>query len=109
MRVHARVAGNGMNRTEAAYALQLEARKRAGELQWYQYEAMRFVLAKATQYTPDFVVLTDAGAVEAHEIKGFWRDDARAKLKVAARLFPWVRFLAIRKSGAGWQVEEMGP
>jgi hypothetical protein len=44
-----------------------------------------------------------------HEVKGFWQDDARAKIKIAADLYP-MRFVAIRvqskKEGGGWASEE---
>ena len=48
-------------------------------------------------------------ALEFHEVKGFWRDDARVKIKVAAEHFPF-KFVAVRKKklseGGGWDVEE---
>ena len=44
-----------------------------------------------------------------HEVKGFWRDDARAKIKIAADLYPF-RFIAVqaapKKAGGGWTIEE---
>lgn len=53
--------------------------------------------------------LDDDGALEAHEVKGHWADDARAKIKIAVDLYP-IRFIAIRakpkKDGGGWAVEE---
>lgn len=109
MRARVRIAQRGMNRTEAAYALWLEAQRRADRLQWYAFEPLRIVLAANTQYTPDFVLLTREGEIEAHEVKGFWRDDARVKLKVAARALPWIRFVAVQKSREGWNVEEIKP
>jgi hypothetical protein len=49
------------------------------------------------------------GVLEAHEVKGFWTDDARVKIKVAADKYP-LQFIAIRKipkkNGGGWQIEE---
>ena len=48
------------------------------------------------------------GAPEMHEAKGFWQDDARAKIKIAEDLYP-IRFVAIqaksKKEGGGWLVE----
>jgi hypothetical protein len=44
-----------------------------------------------------------------HEVKGFWTDDARVKIKVAADLYPF-RFIAAqalpKKQGGGWKIEE---
>lgn len=95
-----------MNKTEAAYAETLEVRKLRGEITWYGYEAVTLKLADDCRYTPDFTVVTASGGIEFHEAKGFWRDDARVKIKVAAAQFPWARFCAVRKprkaDGLGW-------
>lgn len=99
-----------MNKTEARYASVLEARKLAGEVIWYSFEAVTFRLAKRTSYTPDFLVMLADGTLECHECKGFWEDDARVKIKVAAEKFPF-RFVAMRelpkKEGGGWASEEL--
>jgi len=93
---------------EQAYALHLEARKHEGAVLWYKFEGMKFRLADGTFYTPDFIVLDRNGFMEAHEVKGFWTDDARVKIKVAADLYP-VSFIAIKRltksKGGGWEVE----
>lgn len=97
------------NKTEAAYALHLEARRQAGDVLWFAFEAIKLRLADATFYTPDYLVMLADGTMEAHEVKGFWRDDARVKIKVAAGMFPF-RFLAVqREGGTGWKVESFGP
>ena len=48
------------------------------------------------------------GILEMHEVKGFWQDDARVKIKVAASIYPF-RFVAVKarakKHGGGWEVE----
>lgn len=98
-----------MNKTEQAYAGTLELRKVAGEVAWYKFEGLKFRLADNTFYTPDFAVMLATGALEAHEVKGFWQDDARAKFKIAADMYP-LQFVAIqaraKKDGGGWKVEE---
>lgn len=97
-----------MNKTEAAYAAHLELLKHAGGVAWYRFEGLKFRLADNTFYTPDFAVMLTAGAMECHEVKGYWQDDARVKIKVAADLYPF-RFIAItaktKKAGGGWAVE----
>lgn len=99
----------GMNRLEQAWALVLQAEQQQGRIQWWAYEPLKLKLARATFYTPDFVVVTAEGELEMHEVKGFWRDDARVKIKVAADLNPWVRFIAIQRKGRqGWSVERIG-
>lgn len=98
-----------MNKTEARYAAHLETLKQTGEVLWYAFEGVTLKLASDTRYTPDFVVMRAGGDIEFHEVKGFWRDDARIKIKVAAEKFPF-RFLAIteraKKLGGGWEREE---
>ena len=98
-----------MNKTEQEYARLLENMKHAGEIIWYSFEGMKFRLADKTFYTPDFIVLTKEGYMEAHEVKGYWMDDARVKIKVAASMYP-IKFKAIKKrpkkDGGGWELED---
>lgn len=104
-----RLKVGAMNQTEAAYARMLELRKAAGEVAWYKFEGLKFRLADNTFYTPDFTVQLADGALEAHEVKGYWQEDARAKIKIAADMYP-LRFVAVqalpKKAGGGWKVEE---
>jgi hypothetical protein len=104
-----RLKAGTMNKTEAAYAATLEQRRAAGDVAWFKFEGMKFRLAENTSYTPDFNVMLSDGTLEMHEVKGFWTDDGRAKIKIAADLYP-MRFVAIRakpkKDGGGWLVEE---
>jgi len=97
-----------MNKTETAYAATLDARRHAGEVAWFKFEGVKLRLADNTFYTPDFAVMLADGALEMHEVKGFWQDDARAKIKIAADLYP-MRFVAIqakaKKHGGGWSEE----
>lgn len=98
-----------MNRTERDYDAHLAWLFRSGEVVWYKFEGVKLRLANNTFYTPDFFVMFKSGAIECHEVKGFWKDDARAKIKIAAAQFPF-RFIAVtarkKKDGGGWQVEE---
>jgi hypothetical protein len=98
-----------MNKTEGLYDCSLRSRQIAGEILWYKFEGIKFRLADNTFYTPDFIVMLANGEMEAHEVKGFWQDDARAKIKIAADMYPF-RFIAIRaeakKRGGGWAIEE---
>lgn len=104
-----RLKAGKMNQTEAAYAEHLRALQYAGEILWHRFEGIKLRLADNTFYTPDFAVLAAEGVMELHEVKGFWQDDARAKIKIAADQYPF-RFIAVRvrpkKDGGGWEVEE---
>lgn len=103
-----RLKTGSMNNTEAAYARHLDLLKAAGEIVWHRFEGLKFRLADNTFYTPDFLVMLADGTMEAHEVKGFWTDDARVKIKIAAELYPF-RFVALKaqskKAGGGWDVE----
>lgn len=96
------------NKTEQAYEHFLAALQQAGSILWFKFEGIKLRLADNTFYTPDFAVMLASGQIELHEVKGFWQDDARAKIKIAAELYPF-RFLAARpkakKDGGGWEIE----
>lgn len=112
MQALGRLKQGQMNKTEAAYAAWLESEKQAGRVVWFAFEALKFRLADATFYTPDFAVQLASGELQAHEVKGHWIDDARAKIKIAAELFP-VAFIAVqakaKKDGGGWSREVFAP
>ena len=101
----------GMNKTESAYADHLQLQLLAGELAWWQFEPVNLRLAKKTWYKPDFMVLKTGTPGEFDElylieVKGFWRDDARVKIKVAAEMYPMFKFVAVTRKGNGWEREE---
>lgn len=97
-----------LNKTEEEYAATLQKRQWAGEVAWYRFEGVKLRLADNTFYTPDFAVMLSNGQMEMHEVKGFWTDDARVKIKVAADQYPF-EFVAVRKQpkkdGGGWEEE----
>jgi hypothetical protein len=110
-----------MNSWEQEYAMELESRKRAGEILWWGFESIKLRLADATFYTPDFAAWlwvpgyglgTEWVAKELRmhfvEVKGHLRDDAAVKFKVAAAQFPFAIFSMLRKKrardGGGWEL-----
>jgi len=96
---------DGMNKLEALYAREvLGIRQMAGEIVSWKYEAVKLRLAKRTWYTPDFMIYFK-DHIEIHETKGFWRDDARAKFKVAAEMFPEFKFVAVQYKKGIWIYE----
>lgn len=108
MRALGRLKAGEMNKTEAAYAQHLEAERLSGRVVWWKFQGMKFRLADNTFYTPDFNVMLASGQLEQHEVKGFWTDDAKVKIKVASSLYP-MAFLAVykqpAKDGGGWRIE----
>lgn len=113
--------GARMNKTERRRAEELEIMRKAGHIVAWFFEGVTLKLADDTRYTPDFFIIErlcvpDVApppapyvSVVVEETKGHWRDDARAKIKVAARQFPLFRFRALKRNGAGWSIEDIRP
>lgn len=112
-----RVPGE-MNKTEAAYALHLEHRKKCGVIEWFVYEGIKIKLADKTFFTPDFAVMMPDGLIELHDVKGTTRDKvtkkskpfvhddgATIKIKVAAGLYPFVFVVAWFDKASGMWLE----
>ncbi|MHB8109783.1 MAG: PDDEXK family nuclease [Syntrophorhabdaceae bacterium] len=95
IRPRKRPTPGSMGKLEETYARLLDEMEHEGKIIGYRFEAMRLKLAPNTFYTPDFIVTFD-DHIELHETKGFWEDDARAKIKVAASLFPEFEFVAVQ-------------
>jgi hypothetical protein len=89
-----------MNKAEALYALELEARQRAGEILWFGFEPVKFRLADRTFYSPDFMVQLADGTIEFHEVKGWMEDDAAVKWRVVREMYPMFGWKLITKRGA---------
>lgn len=86
-----------MNGLETRYSLRLKDHVTRGFIQDWRFEAINLRLADNTFYRPDFLVIGRHGQIEFHETKGFWREDARVKIKVATALFPWFAFWGIQE------------
>lgn len=99
---------NGLNKLESEYYAHLLRLKANGEIADCMPQPLKLNLAPglACTYTPDFMVIRNDGILEFHETKGFWHDDARVKIKVAADKFPFV-FVAVTKprKSSPWQYE----
>jgi len=100
-----RLKSGVLNKTEKSYEQHLKVLQHAKEIVWYRFEGIKLRLADNTFYTPDFAVMTAAGQIEMHEVKGFWLDDARVKIKVAAEQYPF-KFFGVTKKGTEWKFEE---
>jgi len=119
-----------MNATETAYAGVLEPLRLAGYVAHWRHEAIKLVLVPpvaatdsptgkrvpGVEYLADFWVVMADGLVEIHELKGsrrdargrarpHWEDDSRVKWKMAAELFPELRFRAVWRVDGEWQEE----
>lgn len=96
---------------ELEYGEVLRLREHAGELAWVRHHPFGLRLADRTFYHPDYAVMRADGVLEVYEVKGFWEEDARVKIKVAAEQFPFP-FIAVtrrkRAEGGGWELERFG-
>lgn len=103
-------AAERMNKLEARYAMRLEELRRAGKIVFWKFEAVALRLANRTTYNPDFYLMLVDGSIGFHETKGFWRDDARAKIKIATEQFPEWFFVAVQwdSKAKDWKFEHFG-
>lgn len=108
-RAHARRLPGQMNGLERRYADHLNALLALGRVDRWDYEPETLRLAPKTTYTPDFRVVLPDGLVEFHETKGFMRDDAHVKLKVAAALHPYTFRLVTWTKAEGFTITEVAP
>ena len=96
-----------MNKWEALYADRLRLRIATGEIVRFYFESVKFRLAEGCWYCPDFLVET-RDDWEIHEVKGYWRDDAKVKCKVMAESFPFPLIIVSKGKGmAVWQYERI--
>lgn len=81
---------------------------RGRNFDWLGIQPFGLKLADNCRYHPDFVAL-QSGELIAFETKGFMRDDAAVKLKVAARAYPFIRFVLVTKEKSQWVEKEVRP
>jgi hypothetical protein len=78
-----------------------------------QYEALTFRMANGHRYTPDWVVFTDKGKIECHEVKGGYAlgSEQRARLAFdqAKVEFPWIIWVWAKRVSGQWSVDSRQP
>lgn len=90
---------------EAHYAQYLTWREQAGEVTRWYYEPFSLNIAEGCRFTPDFLVILPDGTQRIDETKGYMREAARVRLRVAARLYPhWNFYLVTRTKEGLWQM-----
>lgn len=100
----------GLNKTEAEFLAYLEGRY-VGRV--IHAQSITLTLANGVRYTPDFFCgqLGPANKPIFWETKGFMRDDASVKIKVAARVHEWAAFYLVtkipKKKGGGWDMQKV--
>lgn len=100
-----------LNKTETAYLAWL---KTLGDY-WIGVQCITLKLGHDCRLTPDFWAVNAEG-LRAIDTKGTTKDgepwveeDAMVKLRIAARLFPFIRFLLAWRTKSGWQHREIKP
>ncbi len=105
----------GLNKTEAAFQDYLRAKYAGSQI---LAQCVTLKLGNGVKYTPDFIRIADATNEHASpvsqwtawEVKGFMRDDAAVKIKVAAAMYPLIQFYLVRRNGRiGWRVDHVLP
>jgi len=94
-----------LNELEKRYLRFLEGQQPA----WIGIQCITLKLAEKLNYTPDFWAIDNDG-IRAIDTKGkhIW-EDAIVKMKIAARLFPWVRIIMAQENGLVWNHREVAP
>jgi hypothetical protein len=92
-----------LNKTERAWLEVVRSRPH----EWLGIQNLTLKLADDTRYTPDIIVKYADGLPVVYEVKGghIW-DDAKVKLKVAAREFRWLTFVLVQRYKIGQAFKE---
>ncbi len=72
-------------------------------------QALTLKLADDCRLTVDFVHLTQDGKLIFTDVKGFQREDALIKMKVAARMFPMFHFQIVKRIKGNWDITPVKP
>jgi hypothetical protein len=75
-----------------------------GAIEGFWREPIKLRLAGRTTYAPDFLVIEGTARFTFVETKGFMREDANVKLKVAAAMYPVFGWLLVTRDKWGWHV-----
>jgi hypothetical protein len=96
--------GDGMNKLERRFHERLQEAVRQRVFMAAFREPMTLRLAGRTTYKPDFMTFATFNNVMTFwETKGFMRDDAAVKLKVAAAAFPMFRWVLVQRDRRRWR------
>ena len=82
----------------------LDVERREARVMWWAFESITLRLAKGSRYTCDFFGVARVGegiVLRAYETKGHQESAAAVRLKVAARLFPWIEFFKVKEPSRG--------
>jgi len=95
-----------LNKLEAAWLAVLRANT---ALQWVGVQCLTVKIGDDCRFTPDFAAIDRSGKLLAYETKGFFRDDAKVKLKAAARQYPWIEFVLVTRTKGVFSISTINP
>ena len=95
----------GPNKLEAAFAAILRAENPGIRI---REQSVTLLIANGCRYTPDIFAVV-AGQMTAWETKGFLREDAAVKIKVAAKEWPEITFFLIWRRAGVWNRQRILP
>lgn len=98
-----------LNRWERQWLSILRQLVTTRTLTWIGVQNITLKLANDLRYTCDFFTVDVNGKFQGWEVKGFKRPKNMQKLKMAARLFPWIEFVLITKENGNWKQEIQKP
>jgi hypothetical protein len=93
------------SKLELSWANYLQGLVRLGAISEFYYERVNIRLpGKKNWYKPDFLVLAGDG-LTFYEVKGYNKSDDRSlvKMKTAAGLNPWARFVLVKRIRGNWE------
>lgn len=94
-----------LNKTERAYLVHLRSIYPAE----IGIQNVTLKLADDCRLTADFNYINEAGRWVFVDVKGFQREDALIKMKVAARCFPQIDFVIVKRNSNGWEIISVKP
>lgn len=93
--------GDGMNNWERAF------RAHIAPFFEHVHREVSLPLANGLRYKLDFLCVDKFGVVIGYEVKGRALPTGIAKVKMAATLYPWIKFKLATKTRTGWDTEEV--
>ena len=97
------LSADRMNKLERACSLELASMQASGVATRWRFGQVKLRLADNTWYTVDFQVWLADGRIIMLETKGFLRDDASVKFKVAREQYPEYLWIMVRRKKGMWQ------
>ena len=95
-----------LNKTEKAY---LEILRRTPGIDWLGIQNITVKMADDCRFTADFSYIKDGQLTLVDTKGGFAREDSYIKIKMAARIFTWARFIVASRVKGIWTEKEIKP